>query len=86
MSRLRAVEQGRYVLVAATSGVSAVIAPDGSVVEQSGIFTQRTIVQQVRLAEGRTLASTYAPVVEITFVLVGLVLALLGSRRREREV
>ena len=86
MSQLRAVEQGRYVLVAATSGVSAVIAPDGSIVEQSGIFTQRTIVQQVRLAEGRTLASTYAPAVEITLVLVGLVLALLGSRRREQEV
>jgi apolipoprotein N-acyltransferase len=29
MGRLRAVEHGRTVLVAATSGVSAVIAPDG---------------------------------------------------------
>lgn len=32
MSRLRAVEHGRAVLIAATSGISAVIAPDGSVV------------------------------------------------------
>ena len=32
MSRLRAVEHGRTVLVAATSGISAVVAPDGEVV------------------------------------------------------
>ena len=31
MSRVRAVEHGREVLIAATSGVSAVIRPDGSV-------------------------------------------------------
>ena len=31
MSRVRAVEHGRDVLIAATSGVSAVIRPDGSV-------------------------------------------------------
>ena len=33
MGRLRAVEHGRAVLVAATSGISAVIAPDGALVE-----------------------------------------------------
>ena len=33
MSRLRAVEHGRAVLVAATSGISAIIAPDGPVVQ-----------------------------------------------------
>ena len=32
MSRLRAVEHGRTVVVAATSGICAVVAPDGSVV------------------------------------------------------
>ena len=32
MSRLRAVEYGRTVAVAATSGISAIVAPDGTVV------------------------------------------------------
>jgi apolipoprotein N-acyltransferase len=35
MSRLRAVEFGRTVVIAATSGISAVVGPDGSVVQSS---------------------------------------------------
>ena len=34
MSRLRAIEHGRTVLIAATSGITAVVAPDGTIVEQ----------------------------------------------------
>ena len=37
MSRVRAVEHGREVLIAATSGVSAVIRPDGSVESQRAV-------------------------------------------------
>ena len=36
MGRLRAVEHGRAVLVAATSGISAVIAPDGTLTDAVG--------------------------------------------------
>ena len=35
MSRLRAIETGRYVVVASTNGISGVVAPDGSVVERA---------------------------------------------------
>ena len=35
LSRLRAVEHGRSVVIAATSGISAVVAPDGSVLRSS---------------------------------------------------
>src|SRR5207302_9474640 len=44
MSRLRAVEHGRAVVVAATSGVSAVISPDGRVRQRTGVFTPATLV------------------------------------------
>jgi apolipoprotein N-acyltransferase len=44
MSRLRAVEHNRTVLVAATSGVSAVIDPQGKVGDRSGLFTAETLV------------------------------------------
>lgn len=55
MSRLRAVEHGRSVLVAATSGVSAVVRPDGSIREGERLqeFTAGTIVTEVALAQGR---------------------------------
>ena len=52
MSRVRAVEHGRASLVAATSGISAVVRPDGSIRsgEQLAEFTQGTIVTTVPLA------------------------------------
>src|SRR5918999_3515427 len=39
-SRLRAVENGVWVLHAAISGISAVIAPDGDVVERTPLWTR----------------------------------------------
>ena len=56
MGRLRAVEHGRTVLVAATSGVSAVIAPDGHRSARSDVFTADVLVVRCPVAQGTTLA------------------------------
>ncbi|MFD0905965.1 apolipoprotein N-acyltransferase [Actinomadura sediminis] len=40
MSRLRAVEHGRTILVAATSGISAIVAPDGRMIDRSAEFVR----------------------------------------------
>jgi apolipoprotein N-acyltransferase len=56
MSRLRAVEFGRTVVVAATSGISAVVAPDGSVVRRSELFTPDTFVEEIAQRDSRTVA------------------------------
>ena len=47
VSRLRAVETGRYVVVAAVDGVSGIVAPDGSVVTSAGARTQEVLVGRV---------------------------------------
>ena len=47
MGRLRAIEHGRPVLVAATSGVSAVIDPDGHLQARSDVFTADVLVRAV---------------------------------------
>ncbi|HEX2297043.1 MAG TPA: apolipoprotein N-acyltransferase, partial [Pseudonocardiaceae bacterium] len=70
ISRIRAVEHGRVVLVAATSGVSAIIAPDGSVRQHTRLFTPAALVAQVPLRSGTTLATRLGPGPE--WVLVGL--------------
>jgi apolipoprotein N-acyltransferase len=57
ISRVRAVEHGRVVLVAATSGVSAVIAPDGTVEQHTTLFTPAALVAEVPLRSGTTLAT-----------------------------
>ena len=41
MSRLRAIETGRYVVVASTNGISGIVAPDGHVVERAPSQQQR---------------------------------------------
>ncbi|MGZ6792517.1 MAG: nitrilase-related carbon-nitrogen hydrolase, partial [Mycobacteriales bacterium] len=81
MGRLRAVEQGRAVLVAATSGVSAVIAPDGRLQARSRVFTPDVLVQRVVLRDGRTVASRVGAWPELLLALTGLAGLLVGVRR-----
>lgn len=61
MSRLRAVEHGRPVAIAATSGISAVIRPDGSVQAKSKEFTRAVFVERVPLVTTTTLADRVGP-------------------------
>ena len=72
LGRLRAVAHGRAVLVAATSGISAVIAPDGALQRRTGIFTQDVLVADVPLRSELTPATRLG-------VLPELLLALLGA-------
>ncbi|AIG80429.1 apolipoprotein N-acyltransferase [Amycolatopsis japonica] len=64
MARLRAVEHGRAVLVAATSGVSAIIRPDGTVTRASGQFTAETLIDTIPLRRDLTMADRLGPWVE----------------------
>jgi apolipoprotein N-acyltransferase len=83
MSRLRAVEHGRAVLVAATSGVSAVIAPDGTVRQQSGVFRPALLVADVPLRDPRTVADRLGVWPEHGLALGALLwLLAVGVRRR----
>lgn len=87
MSRLRAVEHGRTVLVAATSGISAVVAPDGDVVSQAPERAARTLVTTVALHDGRTLATRVGAGPEWLLAGLGVAAAgaavVLGRRRRD---
>ncbi|MGH3873145.1 MAG: apolipoprotein N-acyltransferase [Pseudonocardiaceae bacterium] len=71
ISRVRAVEHGRTVLVAATSGVSAVIAADGTVEQRTKLFTPDALVARVPLRSGTTLATRLGSVPEWILVVLG---------------
>lgn len=88
ISRLRAIETGRYVVVAAINGVSGIIAPDGEVVESADPRTRAVIVGEVSLADGLTPAVAMGPwsgrvIVVITFVSIAFV--LVTYRRQGRQ-
>ncbi|WAL49872.1 apolipoprotein N-acyltransferase [Rhodococcus pyridinivorans] len=82
MSRLRAVEHGRSVVVAATSGVSALITPQGQVTEQSAMFTPDLLVGELPLVTASTWATRLGSWPEA--VLSVLVVPALLVRRRNR--
>ncbi|MCX4825146.1 apolipoprotein N-acyltransferase [Streptomyces sp. NBC_01142] len=91
MSRVRAVEHGRSVVVPVTSGVSAVIMPDGKIVQRTKMFTPDALVAKVPLRSSLTPATRLGVWPES--VLVALGAAGLGwaaaravrARRQQRE-
>ena len=77
MSRLRAVETGRTVAVAATSGISALVAPDGTVARSSSLFTPAVFVEEIAQRDSVTVAQRLGAVPEwvLTALGVGALLA-----------
>jgi apolipoprotein N-acyltransferase len=49
---LRAIETGRWVLRGASTGVSSIIAPNGKVVSQAGLYQQAVLSANIALATG----------------------------------
>jgi apolipoprotein N-acyltransferase len=71
-ARLRAVEHDRYVVVAGTTGISAVIAPDGRELARTAFFEPAYLDLPVRLRSGLTPATRWGPIVSGLLVLVGV--------------
>jgi apolipoprotein N-acyltransferase len=84
MSRLRAVEHGRAVVVVATSGVSAVIGPSGRVEQRSGVFTPAVLVADLPLRDARTVADTLGPWPERVAAALGALAVAYAALRRRR--
>nr|WP_202497312.1 apolipoprotein N-acyltransferase [Streptomyces sp. SID5469] len=70
MSRVRAVEHSRTVTVPVTSGVSAVIMPDGKITQKTGMFVADSLVQKVPLRSSQTPATRLGILPEMVLVLV----------------
>ncbi|WP_236834037.1 apolipoprotein N-acyltransferase [Blastococcus sp. KM273129] len=84
MSRVRAVEFGRSVAVAATSGISAVVAPDGTVVRSSELFEPAVFVEEIAQRDDRTVAQRLGVLPEALLTALGLGAVLLAVLRRRR--
>ncbi|WP_431949090.1 apolipoprotein N-acyltransferase [Actinacidiphila sp. bgisy167] len=86
MSRLRAVEHGRAVVTAATSGITAVVAPDGRIEQQTAEFTQAVLSARLPLRDDLTVADRVGSAPEWTLAMVGLLswaaAIMLGRRGR----
>lgn len=88
MARLRAVEHDREVVVASTTGVSALIRPDGSVAARTGLFEPALLDNAVALREDTTLADRVGAGPELglsAVALIGLAAAVVAPRVRRRR-
>jgi apolipoprotein N-acyltransferase len=85
MARIRAVESDRAVVVASTTGVSAVIAPDGRLLAHTATWRQAELDVRVPLLTQRTLADRVGAWPEAVIILLTLAAfgwAVAGAIRR----
>jgi apolipoprotein N-acyltransferase len=84
MAAMRAVENGTYLVRAANTGISAVIAPSGAILAQTDIFTEGALVGTIHPRQRETPYTRYGDVVAwISAAFLGAyVLALLSARWR----
>jgi len=74
-AQLRAVETGRWVVQSSTTGYSAIVDPDGDVIDRTGLTEQRVVTAQVQLRDGKTWP-TRTGKLPITLLAIGLLIAM----------
>lgn len=79
-AKVRAVEHDRYVVVAGTTGISAVVAPDGGELARTDFFQPAYLDMQVRLKTTLTPATRWGPLLQWLMVAAAGAVILAGIR------
>jgi apolipoprotein N-acyltransferase len=78
---MRAIENGRYLVRSANTGISGIVDPYGRVLEETGIFQPAVVVGEARFLRGLTMYSRVGDVIAYVSALISLG-ALVLTRRR----
>ncbi|WP_460724269.1 apolipoprotein N-acyltransferase [Nocardia heshunensis] len=84
MSRVRAVEHGRAVVVSVTTGVSAMITADGAIQQQTPQFVPAALVATLPLRDNTTLATRLGPAPEVLLCILAAAATVVALIRRSR--
>jgi apolipoprotein N-acyltransferase len=79
---MRAIEQGRYLVRSANTGISGIVDPYGRVQVRTGIFQPDVFVGSVRLLEAKTFYGRTGDVFAYASVLATFVMLVLTKRHR----
>ena len=71
-TRLRAIENGRYALMSANYGYSAIIDPDGKILKRTNLGEQKVLEKSVALIKSKTFYTKYGFWTTLLFLIGGL--------------
>jgi apolipoprotein N-acyltransferase len=84
MSEMRAVENGRWLVHGALSGITAIVSPRGDAFQRTGLYEQAVVRAEIPTAGGRTIWGVIGGWVPAGF-FVGAALGFLVPRRARRR-
>jgi apolipoprotein N-acyltransferase len=87
MATVRAVENRRYLLRSATTGISGIIDPYGRILASSALMTQTFLTEMITPQEKNTLYTQYGdvlPYVSLTLTIIFFILALIRRTNDRR--
>jgi apolipoprotein N-acyltransferase len=79
---MRAVEEGRYLVRSANTGISGIVDPYGRVIARTGIFESATLVGEARFLKTSTFYARHGDILAYASVLLTAVLLLVAPGRR----
>ncbi len=85
MAAMRAIEQGRYLVRSANTGISGIIDPYGRVLIKTNLFETAAVVGEARFVQTRTVYATIGDLaahVSAAVVMVALAIAFLEGRKK----
>jgi apolipoprotein N-acyltransferase len=86
MAAFRAVENGKYLVRAANTGITGVVDPRGRVVERTAVFDRGVLVRDVPFVGGTTFYARHGDVFAWSCLAVAVLLVLLGRGAPDASV
>lgn len=84
VSRLRAIENGRWLVQVSPTGLSGVISPDGDLYARTSVSEQKVLFYDVPLRTGSTLYSRLGDRPLIVIMVVSTIVLMLFDRRQKK--
>ena len=84
MAAFRAVENGKYLVRAANTGITAVVDPRGRIVEQTALFEPAVLVREVPIVSGQTFYARHGDLFGWTCFGLAAAVSLIGLRSKAR--
>jgi apolipoprotein N-acyltransferase len=79
---MRAIENGRYLVRSANTGISGIVDPYGRVIERTDLFEPAVVVNEVRFLQGTTIYTTIGDAFAFGSLLLTIGIAVAAGRLR----